>query len=61
MKDKLIVKLNKGDERAFEQIVMKYGGYVISVVSRRSGGLLTYEDAEEIASSYTVKGSVKQW
>ena len=50
MNDKLIGKLNNGDERAFEQIVAKYGGYLISVVNRRSGGLLSYEDAEEIAS-----------
>ncbi len=50
MKDKLIEKLNKGDERAFGKIVERYGGYVISVIKRRSGGLLTYEDAEEIAS-----------
>lgn len=50
MKDKLIEKLNSGDVRAFEQIVTEYGGYVYSVVKRRSGGLLSPEDAEELTA-----------
>jgi len=50
MKDKLIEKLNAGDVLTFERIVTRYGGYVLSVINRRSGGFLTYEDAEEIAS-----------
>ena len=50
MRDKLIEKLNRGDVRAFERIVKEYGGYVISVINRRSGGMLTREDTEEIAS-----------
>ena len=50
MEDKLIKKLNKGDVKAFEQIISTYSGYVISIVNRRSGGLLSAEDAEEIAA-----------
>ena len=50
MEDELVVKLNKGDVKAFERIVAEYGGYVLSVVKRRSGGLLSPEDAEEMAA-----------
>ena len=50
MEDKLIKKLNKGDVKAFEQIISTYRGYVISIVNRRSGGLLSAEDTEEIAA-----------
>ena len=50
MEDKLIRKLNKCDVKAFEQIISAYGGYVISIVNRRSGGLLSPEDAEELSA-----------
>ncbi len=49
MKDRLILKLNSGNVRAFEQIIAKYSGYVFAVIRNHTRGLLTKEDIEEVA------------
>lgn len=50
MKDKLIEKLNKGSVKALEQIIRQYDDYVFYVIRNHSGGVLSKEDIEELAS-----------
>lgn len=50
MKDKLILKLNKGNVNALEQIIRQYDDYVFFVIRNHSGGVLSKEDIEELAS-----------
>ncbi len=48
MRDRLILKLNSGNVRAFEQIMGKYSKYVFSIAKNHAKGLLTREDLEEV-------------
>lgn len=50
MKDKLILKLNKGSIKALEQIIRQYDDYVFFVIRNHSGDVLSKEDIEELAS-----------
>lgn len=47
---KLLRRLRRGDQRALEQAIRQYSGYVMTVIRNRSRGLLSPEDQEEIAS-----------
>lgn len=48
MKDRLLVKLKSGNVRAFENIISRYGGYVLKVIRNHSMGQLSNEDCEEL-------------
>jgi RNA polymerase sigma-70 factor (ECF subfamily) len=47
---KLLKRLLRGSQRALEQAMGEYGGYVVTVIHNRSRGCLSPEDEEEIAS-----------
>lgn len=51
---KLLRRLRRGDQRALEQAIRQYSGYVMTVIRNRSRGLLTPEDQEEVASDVFV-------
>lgn len=51
---KLLRRLRRGDQRALEQAIRQYSGYVMTVIRNRSRGLLPPEDQEEVASDVFV-------
>lgn len=51
---KLLRRLRRGDQRALEQAIRQYSGYVMTVIRNRSRGLLSPEDQEEVASDVFV-------
>lgn len=40
MRDRLILKLNSGSVKAFEQIMKKYSRYVFAIIRNHTKGLL---------------------
>lgn len=47
MKDKLLLKLKKHDEKALQAVIEQYSRLVATVINNISKGSLTKEDIEE--------------
>ncbi|MBQ8134842.1 MAG: sigma-70 family RNA polymerase sigma factor [Clostridia bacterium] len=54
MKDKLVRKLQRHDENAFEEIMNQYARFVTAIIYHVSKGTLTKEDIEETAADVFV-------
>lgn len=54
MKDKLVRKLQKRDEKAFEEIIDTYTHLVVAIINNVSKGGLTKEDVEETVADVFV-------
>lgn len=54
MKDKLVHKLKKHDEKTFEEIIKQYNPLVSAIIFNVSKGCLTKEDIEETVSDVFV-------
>lgn len=53
--ERLLMRLQKRDERALEELIDRYGGFVLSVIRAAGAGLLSTEDIEELAAEAFLK------
>lgn len=54
MRDRLVEKLKKHDEKALSKIIEQQSGFVASVIYNTSKGSLTKEDIEEVIADVFV-------